>query len=439
MAKSLSTAPERRAPPPFWQQLPQVFMYPAHGDALVKIVIYAVAAAIAISFLPLGGIFAALIWLAFLAYCFGILERTARGHLVAAQFHVDERTDKDRRPIKQVVIFIVLFLVAGIVAGTMGLVAGQVALGVVSLAIPASIMVLAMEERLSSALNPMRIISTIAGIGLPYFALWAFLFMLLQSAQFLGGALDVILPKWLSHILADMVSMYFTVSMYYLMGYVLYQNHEALGVDVQVDTAMAHQNLQRAGAGGKAEPEILGQETRSLIADGKLDEAATRIENRLRREFDNNKLHDQYLKLLLLQGQPKAISKEVNEYVPKLMREKKAARAVEVYETAKKTVPDLLITDSTLVLPLATQASELRRDAAAFELLKGFDKRFPESADIPGVYMLAARILLEKRNDYAMAQKIFQHLVKKFPQHPLVPEATRLAEIAGKMAAAPAA
>ena len=439
MAKSLSTAPARTAPPPFWQYLPQVFKYPAHGDALVKIACYAVGATIALIVLPLGPIWVFLVWLAFLAYCFGILERTARGHLVAAQVYVNERTDKDRRPIKQVVIFIVLFIVAGVVAGAMGPVAGQVALCLVSLAIPASIMVLALEERLSSALNPLRILGTIAGIGLPYFALWVFLFLLLQSAQFLGGALDVILPKWPAYILADMVSMYFTVAMYYLMGYVIYQNHDALGVDVQVDTAMAHQNLQKAGSGGKIEPELLGPDTRGLIADGKLDEAATRIESRLRREYDNNKLHDQYLKLLLLQGQPKAISKEVNEYVPKLMREKKAARAVEVYETGRKAVPDLLIADSTLVLPLATQATELRRDTTAFELLKGFDKRFPESADIPGVYMLAAKILLEKQNDYAMAQKIFQHLVKKFPQHPLAPEATRLAELAGKMGASPAA
>ena len=190
---------------------------------------------------------------------------------------------------------------------------------------------------------------------------------------------------------------------------------------------------------GKREPELLGPETQALITDGKLGEAVGRIENRMRKEWDNNKLHDQYLKLLLLQGQPKAISKHVNEYVPKLMREKKAARAVEVYETARKTVPGLLVVDSTILLALASQASELRRDTTAFELIKGFDKRFPESPDIPGVYMLAAKILLEKQHDYAMAQKIFQHLVKKFPQHALVPEATRLAEIAAKMGAAPAA
>jgi hypothetical protein len=436
MTKSLAAAPARLAPPPFWQQLPRVFTYPAHGDALVKIFAYAIAAYVAQRFLPFGGIFGALVWLAFFAYCFGILERTARGHLVAAEVFVNERTDRDRRPILQVVIFIIFIVLVALVAGFLGKVAGQVTLFLVSLVIPASIMVLALEERLGAALNPVRLLATISGIGLPYLALCAFLFLLLESSAYLALGLGKFLPGWVSGILAGVVSMYFMVSMYYLMGYVLYQHHEALGVDVQVDTAMAQHNLQKAGAGGNAVPDVLGPETRGLVADGKLEEAAARVENNLRREWDNNKLHDQYQKLLLLQGVPKAITKHVNEYVPKLMREKRAMRAVEVYEAARRVVPDLLIVDSTLLLPLATQAYEQGRDAAAFDLLKGFDKRFPESADIPGVYMLAAKILLEKRNDYAMAQKILQHLARKFPQHPLAAEATRQAQVAEKMAAA---
>jgi hypothetical protein len=436
MARTLATTAAHAAPPPFWQQLPKVFTYPAHADALIKIFAYAIASAISESFLPLGWLWSALIWLAFLAYCFGILERTARGHLVAAEVYMNDRTNKDYRPIMQVVIFI-LFMSLAIVAGvTLGPVMGQVTLFLVSLVLPASIMVLALDERLGPALNPLRLLATIAGIGLPYFALCAFLFLLLESSQFLSNGLDFVLPEWLSEIAADLITMYFMVSMYYLMGYALYQNHEALGVDVQVDPAAAQQNLQKSGR--KGEPDILGPETRALVADGKLEDAAGRIENRMRREWDNNKLHDQYHKLLLLDGKPKPIARHVNEYVPKLMREKKAARAVEVYEAARKAVPDLLISDSTLILPLATQASELRRDTTAFELLKGFDKRFPDSPDIPAVYLLAAKILLEKQHDYAMAQKIFLHLAKKYPQHPLAAEATRLADVAAKMAAGPA-
>ncbi len=412
MSKPLGATATSAGPPPFWAQLPMVFKYPAHGDALVKIAAFTIALVVADRFLPLAWLWMALIWLAFLGYCFRTLERTALGHLVPAEFTTEDRTNRDYRPILQVVIFIIFMGIAIATGAFLGPVMGQVALFVVSLVIPASIMVLALDERLGSALNPARLLETIAGIGLPYFALCVFLLLLLESSQFLSDGLDAFMPDWLSEILADVVTMYFMVSMYYLMGYALFQNHEKLGIDVQVDAAKAHQNL-RSSAG--AAPDLLGPETTGLISEGKLEDAAGRIENRLKREYDNNKLHDQYHKLLLLDGKPKPIVRHVNEYVAN---------------------PDLALADPALVLPLATQAAELRRDATAIELVKGFDKRFPDHADVPGVYLLAAKLLLEKHHDYAMAQKICKHLQSKFPQHPLAAEAQKVGELAAKMAAA---
>ena len=438
MAQTLAGTKEREAPPPFWQQLPRVFTYPAHADALIKIVVFSIAAGIVKTFAMFGSVISFFlwfaVWLGFLKYCFGILERTARGHLNPAEIYINEGTGTDRRPLKQLGIFVFFFglaMVSGVLWGELAL---QVGFVVAALVIPAAIMVLAMEESLRAAVNPLRIVGTIAGIGLPYLALCAFLFLLMQSSAYLMVSLDFVLPRWLAAVLADMVTMYFMVSMYYLMGYALYQNHAALGIDVQVDTAMA----ARAVSKRPAEQSVLGPETQALVAEGKLEEAAARLEDRLRREWDNNKVHDQYHKLLLHSGQPKPIAKHVNEYVAKLLREKKAARAVEVYEAGKAKVPDLSLHDPELHLPLARQASELRRDSTAFELLKGFDKRFPGHADIPGVYMLAATILLERQSQYAMAQKIFQGVVQKYPQHPLAAEAARLAEVAAKMAALPA-
>jgi len=438
MARSLTAGKERQAPPPFWQQLPRVFSYPAHADALVKIVAFSIAAGVVKTFMMFGSLISVIawvaIWLAFLRYCFGILERTARGHLNPAEVYINEGTGPDRRPIKQLAIFILFFGLAGVAGAMGGELAMQVGFVVAALVIPAAIMVLAMEESLRAAMNPLRIVGTIGGIGLPYLALCVFLFLLMQSSEYLEVALDVLLPEWLAAVLADMVTMYFMVSMYYLMGYALYQNHAALGIDIQVDTAMA----ARAVSKKSAEQSVLGPETQGLVAEGKLEEAAARVEERLRREWENNKLHDQYHKLLLAAGAPKPIAKHVNEYAAKLVREKKAARAVEVYEAGRTKNPELTLHDPGLVLPLAKTASELRRDATAFELLKGFDKRFPGHADIPAVYMLAATILLERQNQYAMAQKIFQGIVQKFPQHPLAAEAARMAEVAGKMGALPA-
>ena len=427
----------KSAPPPFWQQLPRVFTYPMHGDAMVKNVVFALVVAICAAAGFLARIVGFFVWMAFLAYCFRTLERTARGHLVPGDY-VDDRTNKDRRPLMQLGIIFVFSLFAIATGIFLGKIALQIALFLVAAALPASIMVLALDERFFSAINPVRLLGVIAGIGLPYFALCIFLFLLLQSGAFLAAVLDDFMPVFVSEVLANAVNMYFMVSMYYLMGYALYQHHEELGVDVQVDTAMAQRALAVA-SGKKVEPELLGPQTQGLLGEGKLGEAADRIENRLKREWDNNKLHDQYHKVLMMDGKEKPIVKHVNEYVPKLIREKRGARAVDVYEAAKKKFPDLVLVDNTLILPLATAASDLRRDATAVDLLKGFDKRFPGHEDIPGVYMLVGKIMLERQNQYAMAQKVFQAIVAKFPKHALAPEATKLAEIAGKMAAQPAA
>ena len=101
-----------------------------------------------------------------MAYCFRILERTARGHLVPGDY-VDDRTNKDRRPLMQVGIIFVLMLFAIAVGIFMGKIAGQIALIVVALALPASIMVLALDERFFAAINPVRLLEVVAGIGLP--------------------------------------------------------------------------------------------------------------------------------------------------------------------------------------------------------------------------------------------------------------------------------
>src|SRR5258705_8942781 len=105
-------------------------------DALVKIVCFAVAASV-VTFFPVGILWSCLVWLAFLAYCFGILERTARGHLVAADVFINDRVNKDRRPILQVVIFLIFIFLAVLATVVAGPVAGQVTLFVVTLVIPA--------------------------------------------------------------------------------------------------------------------------------------------------------------------------------------------------------------------------------------------------------------------------------------------------------------
>ncbi len=418
MPPVLSATRASQMVPPFWQRLPQILAYPANLDALVKIVCYALAAVVVAAFLPLvGWLIAIFIWIAFLRYAFGILERTSRGHLTAAEVYDNERASEDYRPHKQMAFLFVVMLLTVLATHFFGELAGQVAYVILSLVIPASIMIIALEESLLAALNPARIIFFVRGIGMPYFALCAFLFLMLEGSDILGGALEDFMAEWIADLLVTMVEMYFVIAMYYLMGYVLYQYHATLEVSVEVDPRAAARSVSKNRA-----DELLGPETQDLIAEGQLEQAAQRIETRLKRDWDNNKLHDQYQRVLTLDNQTKSLARHTNEYLPKLVREKKLARAVEVYEACKKKVSDFCVADGTLVLPLATQAVELRRYAAALNLVRGFDKRFPGHDDIAGVFLLAGKVLMEHHHQYDAARRIFSAIIQKYPQHALIPE-----------------
>ena len=51
------------APPPFWQQLPRVFTYPLHADAIVKIIVFALVVAITTNAGFFAWLISRLVWL----------------------------------------------------------------------------------------------------------------------------------------------------------------------------------------------------------------------------------------------------------------------------------------------------------------------------------------------------------------------------------------
>jgi len=63
--------------------------------------------------------------------------------------------------------------------------------------------------------------------------------------------------------------------------------------------------------------------------------------------------------------------------------------------------------------------------SAAIAALRGFDKLNPGHSAIPEVYLLSAQILAEDLKNTAMARKILEHILAKFPGHHVAQEAKR--------------
>ncbi len=211
---------------PFWQRMPKFFLYPLHTEPLIYMGFLAAATLLGF-LLPVPSPFDHLIvhagvWLAFIRYAYKTLDQTARGLLTPDQHKFEADPERTNLPYKQFGIFMVMGFALSVAQSMGGLVLGAVAI-FATLAMPASVMILALTRSFWAGLNPLGVMSMMSMIGLPYLGLCAFLFLLMASEQALSMFLAPLVSPWLLLPVVNFVAMYFTLIMFNMMGYVVHR------------------------------------------------------------------------------------------------------------------------------------------------------------------------------------------------------------------------
>ncbi len=406
---------------PFWSRIPKFFLWPIQFDPLVFIGMCAVGMIVA-SILPIiGGLLAMVIWFYFFRYAMNVLVQTARGNFNPEAADLAQESG-DRRPIKQGVYLFVAFLSVALVVGFAGRVIGILFGLVVTLGLPAAIMIVAIHDSLTDALNPAQVVGVMSGIGAPYFLLFLFLILLEGGDVVLFGLLGPLIPDVIEYPVAAFFSMYFLLVMYNMMGYVVYQYHEKLGysVDKTFDKNAAEES-PKAKVGPPLSPR--DQRIADLMRDGDVKGAIDEIKDDMRYNRtdinDNQKLHKLYLAL----GDNDKTLPHAQQLITWLLAADQGSVALEVMQRMRGIDAKFVVADASAVLPLAEAAKARRNVPLAMEMIKGFDKKNPNHRDIPAVYFLAARILSESQHDDAQAMRILQAVVTRYPEADVVKEA----------------
>jgi len=402
---------------PFWNRIPRFFLYPFGMTPLLYM--GALSAVSLMALLPLvGPLVELIVWITFLRYAFVVLEHTSYGHLAPPNSMGTLSSAENNRPYKQLGIFILIgiavFAIGTAFGGTAALIAGLL----LTLALPACIMLLAIHDGFFQALNPFSILHLVSKIGLPYVALCFFLLSLSGGSEWFTEFLAPRISEWAWYPVLNFIAMYFTLIMYNMMGYALYQNHAAIGLDVQVDFANSPDALHKRGLG----QDPLTAELNQLLAAGQMDEAVTLLAQKIRVDWENNDLHDRYHKLLVLGGH-KTLTVHGREYISKLIRDKKLPRALDIYQDCLKIDGEFMLQEASQIYPLACTARDLKRPKLALSLMRKFDKHYPRNSDIPAVYLLSAKLMHEEFRDEKMARAILHQIQKRYPMHPLSNEA----------------
>jgi hypothetical protein len=417
---------------PFWQRIPKFFTYPANSQSLI----FTAVIAFFFSFALFGGILSIavtlILGLGFIRYALLVLENTADGKDKAPAVTLDTVMAGKTLAVKLLGTYLVFGYAIYKTLELAGPIPGLLVALFVLMCIPASTMVMAVEQSFIQAINPVVLINVIRAIGAPYFLLYVFL-ILLSACQ---GVITSVIGSFHIFMLApveNFIGLYFTLIMYNMMGYVIFQYHEPLGHNVNLDVDKEYGNTKPVDKKPVSSDPVI-QEAEVLIKEGQIDQAISRLDAATRQGGATMEMHAYFHLVLFAANKPDAMVAHAKDYINMLLHENKIREAAQLIVDCYKFKETIRPNDPDKYYTLAFMLNEMRAFKACISLIQNFHKRFPVHRDIPKLYLLASRILSEQLSNDSMAIKMLEFLMAKYRQHELAGEIAQYCQVVKNVA-----
>ncbi len=357
----LDEIPSDSSVPPFWRHLGRVYQYPIGLSAIAAILCMSFLSALLSGF----GLFQLVPAIGITLYGFACLRETAHGKLSAPEF--SECFEGSVGP-----VFSMLFLV--IVATVMTIFAAYVfGIGVSWLfmfffvvTLPAAIIVLILEEKLLSALDPIRLISVVKAIGTSYFVMLLFLIIMMSSVGFLASLFDQSSPTFFGVLIQSVISNYYFVVEFHILGYIVFQNQHKLGFGA----SKVERDIKF-----RTDEKWLNAKIETLVKAGNYDLA---IESSKKQIRDGNAQMWQWARCFKLMTTGTNF-RELSEFAPKYFQKLGAMQqedtAADAYVLVKKRIAEFKIADPSQCLKVAESLFNIGRYGYVVEMLSDFHTR----------------------------------------------------------------
>lgn len=327
---------------------------------------------------------------------------------------------------KQIGVLIVMFAVPTILIG-FSQILGYALLFLAVLGIPASIMTLAMTESARAALNPAYWLRLMWTIGWPYLVLWLAWTSVtsapsVASALFAEGAATAAL-----NFIGGFLGFYCGVVGFAMMGYLLYEHAEKLGIGTSGERG---KDLPPAEY---ARREALGR-SHIYAQLGRIDEAKKVINDALEYAQVDIALHERKFMLLKLQPQAERFLSFSADYLRLLCANQNHDMAVTAYLDINQSNPQFIPAEPDTRMQIAKGLVARQKWREAKMLLVNLHSQHPRYSELGEAYVLLTRVYLESTgsNDGINtdnAGKILGFLRKNFPRVLEQPEGAEVMQL----------
>lgn len=410
--------------PPFWQRLNKFFLLPLQTEPLT----YALGLAACSLFLyvPLLNLLVGLlIALAVGRYAFKIAALSSYGIFKLDDYvPMEEEEDWKSLPWKFLGAIFIQLIALFFVIGTLPEIA-PVAFLLFALLLPATMMVLIKEHSLALAINPQELWRCVAGIGWPYLVLCALTFLLMQGSFVAADLLDQIIPMWLLLPGLTAVFIYFFWVNAALIGYTMYQYHQTLDIDV-VNEYTGEEEARPPLSVAREEARQRDVIVSRMVQQGELSGAIVQARQWLHDHPDSLADHRRYHRVLLLGAEGEALQQHGQQFIQLLLKNRTYAEALQVYKDCAHKAPGYVPESAAVAWVLAKDAWKTHDSTLVLQLLRGFDRRFPKHPLVPEAYALIARALYQGLGRHEQALAVLHGLQRRYPSHPSTLEVERM-------------
>jgi len=412
---------------PLHERWPQALAYPLQMAALSTIVALAVAHVIA-RLMPgiVGWIFDLIVWAGFFKYGFEVLRWSANGRSQAPEISLTVGDDVGRYA---VLLLILVEITLGFVALYWGIWAALCVGLALMFAMPAMVTILALEEGMGRALNPLVWLMIASRVGRWYFALVGFFCAALILQSVLAAEILGIIPWPVGPVLVWLVVNYLMIANFHLIGSIIHEHADELGYagHVELQEEVPHTDKSRA---------ILDS-ARARAASGDTQGAATLLREELAAHPDLLPVHDEYRHWLRQSGDKTGLAAHGKKYIPVLLQKSQDRRAIDVARECQVLDPAFALDQAEDVTRLAHAAAEAGQTQTAVGLLAGFHKRFRNHPDIGRNYLLAAKLWAERMNKEMQARAMLNQIKIMLPNDPVIAQVDAYLAFLDKLAATP--
>jgi TolA-binding protein len=360
-------------------------------------------------------------------YAFEVLIRTSEGDMTPPGFAGDVLSANYGLVFKQVGIYMIFGAMIGTLFAKDMTVLATMASILVLLFMPAMTMVLASTNSLMAAINPLYLLGMVTRVGWSYLGLYGLLFIVFVAESNMQGLLlprvgeDLILPIYTA------INLFFSVLAYHMMGYLLYQNHETLGID------------QRISNDNDDEQDITESKLDmfySYMDQNMLDAAKAELFGQAKDNPADTKLQQKACTFLMAHGEDEEKLKYARNIIPILLETERGNIAANMYLDLVAKNPKFSLKQAAHYLELSRALYTMGRDKVALNLVRNLHKRFPDSIETADIYIEAAEVLSHKLGRDDMALKMLIFVTKSFPKHPRRHETLQLIKTIRKVATA---